>query len=197
MIKKTLLANTAGVLAGVMLANAAMADDGPQYTFAEVGYDWIDFDDLDADGDGFRINGSIAATEMVHLFASYQDGEIDAGIVDLDLSRMRLGAGVNIELSPTVDLVATAAWVRYDLDANAFGSDTEDGYALGVGVRAMVAPQFELNAGVNYEDVSDEDDTSLSVGAVYSFTDMFAVTAGASFGDNVTEYGIGARLYFQ
>lgn len=195
-IRNSAMGQVAGVLAGVLMANAAMAADGPQYTYVEAGYSWIDFDDFNADGDAFNIGGSLAVTDMFHLFAGYQDGEVEVGSFDIDVSTMQLGGGMNIELSPTVDLVATAAWVRADLDANAFGSGDDDGYALGVGVRAMVTPQFELNGGVSYVDVSD-DDTALSVGAVYSFNEMFALTAGASFGDNVTSYGIGGRIYFQ
>ncbi|NJN50419.1 MAG: outer membrane beta-barrel protein [Gammaproteobacteria bacterium] len=196
MNKKMTATKIAGVVAGVMLANAALAADGPQYTYVEGGYSWVDYDDLNADGDAFNIGGSIAATDMIHLFAGYQDGEVEVGSFDIDVSTMQLGAGLNVELSPTTDLVATAAWVRADLDANAFGSDDEDGYALGVGVRAMITPQFELNGGVSYVDISD-DDTSLNIGAVYSFNETFALTGGASFGDNVTSYGIGVRAYFQ
>lgn len=195
-IRNSAVGKAAGILAGVLMANAAMAADGPQYTYVEAGYSWIDYDDVNADGDALNIGGSLAVTDMFHLFAGYQDGEIEIGNFDVDISTMQLGGGMNIELSPTVDLVATAAWARADLDANAFGSDNEDGYALGVGVRAMVMPQLELNGGVSYVDIVD-DDTALSVGAVYSFNEMFALTAGASFGDNVTSYGIGGRIYFQ
>ncbi len=195
-IRNSAVGKAAGILAGVLMANAAMAADGPQYTYVEAGYSWIDYDDVNADGDALNIGGSLAVTDMFHLFAGYQDGEIEIGNFDVDVSTMQLGGGMNIELSPTVDLVATAAWARADLDANAFGSDNEDGYALGVGVRAMVMPQLELNGGVSYVDISD-DDTALTVGAVYSFNEMFALTAGASFGDNVTSYGIGGRIYFQ
>jgi len=195
-IKTLAVGKATGVLAGVLMAHAAIAADGPQYTYVEGGYGWIDYDDVNADGDAFNIGGSLAVTDMFHLFAGYQDGEIEVSNFDIDVSTMQLGGGMNIELSPTVDLVATAAWVRAELDASGFGSDNEDGYALGVGVRAMVTPQFELNGGVSYVDVSD-DDTALNVGAVYSFNETFALTAGASFGDNVTSYGIGGRIYFQ
>jgi opacity protein-like surface antigen len=195
-VRKIASLSTAGILAGVLMANAAFAADGPQYTFVEGGYNWIDFDDANADGDAFNVGGSVAVTDMVHLFANYQDGNIDGGGFDFDLSTINLGAGLNIALSPTVDLVTQAAWVRVDVDVNGFGSDNEDGYSLGVGVRAMVMPQLELNGGVSYVDVND-DDTALNLGAVYSFNDMFAVTGGASFGDNITSYGVGARLYIQ
>ncbi len=76
-----------------------------------------------------------------------------------------------------------------------FNSQDDDGYAIRAGIRAMLTPQFELNGGGSYVDVSD-DDTALYVGAVYSFTDMFAVTGNVSVGDNATAYGVGLRLYF-
>jgi hypothetical protein len=62
----------------------------------------------------------------------------------------------------------------------------------------MVMPKLELNGGVEYADLGGDggDDTVLGLGAVYGFTDIFAVTAGVGFSDHVTQFGIGARAYF-
>ena len=56
----------------------------------------------------------------------------------------------------------------------------------------MLTPQFELNGGGTYVDVTD-DDTALYVGGVYNFTDMFALSGDVSVGDNATAYGVGMR----
>ena len=59
----------------------------------------------------------------------------------------------------------------------------------------MLTPKFELNGGATYTDVSSSESAGF-VGAVYNFTDMFAVTLGASIGQDATTYGTSVRLYF-
>jgi len=196
-MKKGAFGKQLGVLAGVsLLAGVCVADDGPKYTFAEIGYAHTEFDDFDADGDLLGIGGSIALTDMVHMFGSFSDGELDGdGGGEIDITTTLVGAGVNYAISPTIDLVGQVGWIMYEFDAGGFDVD-EDGLALRGGLRAMVTPQFELNGGIVYVDVDDVDDTSLNLGAVYSFTDMFAGTADISLGDDATSFGIGLRLYF-
>jgi len=196
-MKNGALSSRLGVLVGAsLMAGVCLADDGPRYTFAEIGYSHTEIDDFDADGEMIGISGSIALTDMVHMFASFDDGELDGdGGNDPDITTTMVGAGVNYAISPTMDLVGQVAWVMYEIDAGAFDAD-EDGIALAGGIRAMVSPQFELNGGITYVDVDDSDETSLVVGAVYSFTDMVAGTADVSFGDDTTTYGIGLRIYF-
>ncbi|MBX3705761.1 MAG: hypothetical protein KF911_03925 [Pseudomonadales bacterium] len=96
------------------------------------------------------------------------------------------------DLDADGDLVGQAAWVRVEV-----GPFEENGVGLFGGVRAMLSPQFELNGGMGYVDIDDSDETSLDLGMVYNVTDMFAVSAGASIGDESTSYGIGLRLYFR
>lgn len=184
----------AGVLLGAgVLSAACLADQGPKWTYVEGGYSRIDFDDIDADGDLVGLGGSLAVTDLFHVFASYGHGNVDVdGPGDVDVDQIAAGAGINYPISDTVDLVGQAAWVRAEV-----GPFEENGVGLFGGVRAMLSPQFELNGGLSYVDIDDSDETSLDLGMVYSFTDMFAVSAGASIGDESTSYGIGLRLYFQ
>jgi hypothetical protein len=187
----------AGLFLGASLVSTAClaADQGPKWTYLEANYTYVDFDDFDADGDLFGVSGSLAVTDLFHLFASYDTGEISPDgpfNIDLDVDQFVLGGGINYPLSDTVDLVGQVGWVHAEVE-----DLDDDGVGLFGGVRAMVTPQLELNGGVGYVDVGDSDDTSLSLGLVYSFTDMFAVSADVSFGDEVTSYGVGLRFYFQ
>ncbi len=186
-----------GAVTAMLFAGSAMADDGPRYTYLEGGWGWVDIDEVNEDGDGFNLGGSLGVTDMVFLFVDYNDSEIDVDSFDVDYTTTEVGLGGNIELSPTADLVGSVSWVNVDLDAGGFGDVDEDGYGLFLGVRAMMTPQFELNGGVSYVDIDDADDTALEIGAVYNFTDVFAVTVDASFGDEFTTYGIGVRAYLQ
>ena len=197
-------------LAAVVLSRPAGAADGPRYTYVDAGWvhtevDVDGFSGDDPDGDGFELDGSFAVTDMFHLFAGYSDSELDVDAfgfgVDVDYSTLTVGGGVNYPLNETIDLVGQLAYVdaEVEVDAPGFGSASEDesGYGLGAGLRAMITEVFELNGGISYVDLGDDaDDTAFSVGAVYSFTPMVAGQAGISFGDDVTAYGLGVRLYF-
>ena len=184
------------VLGGVLLANAAAAsDEGPNYTFFEAGYAHVEFDDFEADGDALTLQGSFALTDMFHLVGSYQDGEIESDFgFDVDVMTMELGGGMNFALSPTVDLVGQVTWITTELDAQGFGDVDDDGYGLGAGMRAMVSPQFEVGAGINYADIADDGQTTFGGKVMYHFTDMFAMTGGISVGDDTTTYGVGMRV---
>jgi hypothetical protein len=184
----------AGAFLALSGTAATAADNGPRYTYGEVGYSHLDFDDFDADGDAWYLNGSFALTDMFHVVAGYTDGNLDAnGGGSADYSSWNLGVGINYPISDTIDLVGRLSYLSAEVE-----NDDEDGYGLYAGVRAMVMPQFELNGGVDYTDLGGDfgDDTAVELGAVYNFTDMVAAAAGVSFSDNVTQYNIGLRLYF-
>jgi opacity protein-like surface antigen len=180
-----------------LLSGVSLADEGPKYTYAEVGYAHVELDSFNsADGDQVGLGGSLAVTDMLHIFASYAQGEVDAGnFPTIDTTAAQAGLGLNFAVSPTIDLVGRVSYVYSKAELN--NSDFDDtGYALDGGVRAMVTPQLELNGGISYVDFGDTNDTALELGAVYSFTEMFALTANASFGDNESTIGAGVRLYF-
>ena len=62
-----------GTIAALGLAGPAMATDGFSYSFVELGWVNSEIDDLDADGDGFGIRGSMEFTPAIHAFASYME----------------------------------------------------------------------------------------------------------------------------
>lgn len=171
-----------------------LADDHMSYNFIEAAYIDTEIDDgLDIDGDGFGLNGSIEIAESFFLTASYATQEFDAGI---DLDQKSIGLGGYMPLSDTVDLVGSISYVDAEIDSR-FGSADDNGLGFGVGLRAQVAPNIELEGGVNYVDLDDSgDDTSLALGGRYYFTEEFALGAGVSFGDDVTSWSIGARFEF-
>jgi opacity protein-like surface antigen len=159
----------------------------------------------DPEGDGFGIGGSVAVTDLVHVFASYGDSDLDVDVlginVDLGYTVLTAGAGLNYAVSETVDLVGQLEFVDVELEADVpgFGSASEDesGYGLSGGARGMITERFELNGGIRYVDLGDDaDDTTFSLGAVYDFTDVVAAQVGLAFGDDVTSYGAGVRFYF-
>lgn len=183
------------IVGSLALAAPAVAD-GPNYDYLEVRYQGIQLDGsgFDVDGDGFGLAGSVEVGEMWQLFANYNATGFD---FDVDLDELYLGGGFHAGLSPNVDFVANLAYVRYDVSAPFGQSFDDDGIGASIGVRGMLTERFELAGFIEYVDLSDiGDDTSISGQAWYSFTPNFAVGFQASAGDDITRYGLGARLYF-
>lgn len=170
----------------------ARAAAEPRYTYAEIGYINVDFDDVGEDGDGFGIGGSYAVHRNVHLVADYAD--IDLG-GNADATTYSLGAGLNFPLRPGLDLVGRLRWIDVDIDTRNRSRD-EDGYGLEGGLRTMINPQLELNGFVRYIDLDRRDDMTLLIGALYGVADNLALGADLEFSDDVVALFLKARLYF-
>ena len=185
---------TAAATALLALAGPALAD-GPNYNYLEVRYQGMELDGagFDVDGDGLGLSGSFEIGDMWQVFANYNNNGFD---FDVDLDEIQLGGGFHAPLTNNVDFVANFAWVRFEIDSPIGGVD-DDGIGASIGLRGMVTDRFELAGFVNYIDLDDGgDDTSVGGQAWYSFTENFALGFQASASDDITRYGIGARLYF-
>lgn len=183
-----------GLLLLLGMVTPALAD-GPSYNYLDLRYQEIDLDDsfLDVDGDGYSISGSFEVGETMHVFAGYGTSDFDFGV---DLDELVVGGGVHTALTPSVDFVANIAYVRAEASAPGASID-EDGFGASVGLRAMLGDRLELAGNVNYLDLDDAgDDTSIGAEAWYNFTESFALGINADVGDDITSYGVGARLYF-
>lgn len=100
-------------------------------------------------------------------------------------------------MSNGADFFATLSYLRAEVSASGFGSAEEDGYGATVGVRSMLNDQVELHGSIGYSDLGDgADGTAFNVGALYSFTDSFALGLDIGLDEDVTQYGLGARFYF-
>jgi hypothetical protein len=176
----------------------AFAAEGPRYTYGELGYQRVDFDNFSENEDAGYLNGSLALDDRLFLVADGSYGTIDTSGTNIDVTTLDAGLGFHIPLNQKVDFVAQVAYVWWKVDAGRFGHDDEDGIGLRGGLRAMVTPKLELNGGASYVDLSGGDDnTSAYFGAVYNFTEVFAVTGNVDVGDNATTYGVGVRMYFE
>lgn len=184
---------TAGLALGLFMVANARAES-PSYDFFELAYVKADIDNPNADGDGFGLGGSVSIHENWFMFADYSDFNLDFGV---DLSLLDVGVGYRLPISDTTDLALKAAYVKADASTG-FGSADDSGYGIGAQIRGMVNKQLELNGGINYVDFggSGGDDTSFEAGAVYSFTDNFALDGNFELGDDLNVYTLGFRFYF-
>jgi predicted porin len=170
-------------------AGAAQAAE-LNYNYVEVGYSVIDIDDFNEDLDSISVGGSYLFTPDVYGFASYSDGETGSFMGGkIAVSGYEIGLGYRIGMAPATDLNFEAAFQRAKVEGKgAFsGSESENGYSIGVGVRHLVNPSIELLADVTYVDIED-DDTVLSVGGLWHITDVVAVGLGYSLASDFDGY---------
>jgi len=190
---KKLLLGTALVFA----MSPAFAGD-LSYNFIELGYQKADLDDdlagFSVDGDGFGIGGSFEVGESWFIGVGYSTIGFDFGI---DLDQISVGGGYHAGLSDRTDFFATLSYLSVEVSASGFGSIDEDGYGVAIGVRSMLTDNVELNGSIGYSDLGDgADGTAFNVGALYSFTESFAVGFDIGIEEDFTLYGIGGRFYF-
>jgi len=180
------------VAATLALLPLAAQSEGISYTYVEAAYVETDIDGISSNADGYALRGSIGITDNVFMFAGYADQSISS----FDIETYNVGAGYAWPISSRTDLYGKVSYVK--AEASGFGlSVDDDGFGLGIGVRHLVSDRFELEAAVNYVDLSDSgDDTALGIGARWHFTSQFSLGAEASFADDANSYGVGLRWSF-
>lgn len=195
-ISRALLA-AAVLLPALALAQERTRPSEPEfsYTYVELSYDEIDFDVPgagDIDGDGLTLSGSYELTDEWHVFASYGSSDLD---FDIDLDDLRIGAGYVFPLNDEVDIYGRVLYIDQDVDVPGFGDAGDDGLGLQGRIRARMTPELELEGGIQYIDVGDND-TSLQIAARYHFTEDFSAGIGLTFGGDADGIGINARFQF-
>lgn len=179
-------------LALLMLVGPAWAE-GPSYNFIELGYQHVEFDDIDLGGDGFELGGSVELGEYAFLLVDYSQTSFDEGI---DYDQLAIGAGFYVGMSERTDLYVGLLYVAAEASVGG-GSADEDGFGATMGIRSMLTDRFELQGDVTYVDLGDGiDGTSVGVIGRYSFTPNFAGTLNVEFEEDTNSYGVGLRYYF-
>lgn len=196
MIKTRLIPSI--VCAGLVMAPLSAGAKGLSYSYAEFGYSNLDADSAEADGVTAKI--SFAALDYLHVKAEYSRLFVDeitgTSSDDVDYDRFVIGVGGNYSVTDTIDVLGTVSYVDAEFTGDL--KESEEGYQVEAGARAMVGKKAELNAGVIYLDVGDFDDTGFGVGAVFKLKKKFALSANARHfdEDDQTEFFVGLRLNF-
>ncbi|MGV8959761.1 MAG: Ax21 family protein [Stenotrophomonas sp.] len=180
-----------GLLAA--LPFAAPAAEGLSYNYVEGGY--VNTDAKGGDADGFGVKGSVAVAPNFHVFGDYTSQETDAGKVDVD--QWRLGVGYNYGIARNTDLLARAAYQKFDPE---LGSSF-NGYSAEVGARTAFSPMFEGYALAGYENyskkhgINPDGEFYARVGGLAKFTPNWGLTGEvklAKGGDK--EWFVGPRF---
>jgi hypothetical protein len=185
---------TLGFLTGALLVpTIGMAEF--VYTDIEVSYVDVSIDTGGGslDGDGYRFSGSYQMNSQAFLHAEWEEQSFDFGV---DGTAYEFGAGFRHALSNSLDLVATASYVHAQVDVAGFGFD-DDGLGLGGGIRAQIAPAFQIEAMLRYVDLDQSgSDTGLDLLGRYYFSDRYAFTLATSLNDEVDTLSFGFRAEF-
>lgn len=187
----------------VLVPMAALAD-GLSYNYLQAGYVKVEPEegDIDADGWAGRVSGLVS--EVAYVFASYSNVETDDftdgffGTGSLESETITAGLGFRGSIAPSTDFNAEVAYVHAEISGNGdfAGSEDDNGFALGAGLRHLFAPQFEGGLSVDYVDVFDEDDTSFTVSGLFHVTPQFSIGAAYSISDDADGWTAGVRFNF-
>jgi hypothetical protein len=161
------------------------------YTYAELRYVVQDPDGPSDDFDGLRLGGSLLLQPQ--LFAVGSIGSVSNGPVDIDT--IDLGVGYRTALQNNVDFVAIGGLIFADVNTPG-GGDDDSGISLTGGVRAMLAPQFEVGGYISYVDLYGDGDIGLTGEALFHVNPNVTLLASLGFSDDANTITLGGRWNF-
>lgn len=170
------------------------------YGYFDLGYfvHAFEAENLD-DANGFAGALSIPIVDSLYVraalgFASPEDQENE----EIDYLAWSLGGGLGLPIgSSALDLVVEAGIAHRKLEGGAF-EDPIDGYGFYVtpGVRLGLGDLVELNGGVTFINVDSDSDVGVDLKALLHLTPSISLFGGATFAEEVDQYGVGLRLSF-
>ena len=116
---------------------------------------------------------------------------------DLDYVTWQLGAGIGLPIATGFDLVLEAGIAHQELTGARF-LDSFDGYGYyaSPGVRWAIGDLIELNGGVTFMNIDSDSNVSVDLKALLHLLPSVSLWGGASFSEEVNQYGVGLRLSF-
>jgi hypothetical protein len=169
-------------------AIVALGITGPVMA-GDFSYHYIDAGLVLADAPGSNDGKGLGVAGSTNLPQLYQNATGFGGISYLDfdggnLLNLEGGLGFHWPLAKLVDFTGGAA-LEFNKYSGGGGSDL--GFGLNAGVRARpFAPQWELDGGLKYVDIGHYSDTSVVLGARYTFQP--GMSAGIELRSGDTDY---------
>jgi opacity protein-like surface antigen len=179
------------LLAAAAAASAQQSEFS--YSYVSGAYSQADYDGFSGDADALGLGISLEISPDFHLFGSYTSTDLGS---NADASTLQAGVGYHTPISPVIDVVAEFFYVTTEFDLGPASID-DDGFGLGVGIRALATPRLEVDAGVSYVDTDSGNDTALNAGFLYNATQNLAIGLGGSWDDDVSVWSLNGRVYFE
>jgi opacity protein-like surface antigen len=194
-------------LAGMLIPTIASAE----LNYNSVGIDYSKTSQSgDADLSGIDIGISKSVYSNVFLTGSIFNGRQSSGTAQGDLSVYEFseGVGYHAPIQYNIDFIVSGT-LQQNRSKLAGTSANENGYALGVGIRAELSPKFEGEVSGDYFSMSSNSFTSTGTGIDvtlgFMVTPEFKLLADIGSKSNKPPFGLsyntrtidfGARFYF-
>lgn len=155
----------------------------------------IDAGNVDVDGDGLQLRGSLPVYQNIFAIAEFQSLDLDN---EVDTTRFMVGVGGHWPLGNNLDIIARGGVVSYEVDSR-FGDDDDTGLFAGVRLRTFVAPKIEVEGGVEHlaVDVAGSDSDTFLIGeGRYNFNSQFSAGLLITLGGDTSVFGAQGRFNF-
>ena len=146
----------------------------------------------DIDGDRFGVSGSMGVTQSLALTAGFNATSFDH---DIDTSQFVLGVTLHAPIEVGTDVVGNLSALKAEIEGTNF-DDSDTGVIVGIGLRHLVANSVELDAGISFTDIFDDDFTTFGFGARFYANDEISFGIGYAAEDDVDTILLNARLDF-
>lgn len=175
--------NKLALIAATFICGAAQSAD-LSFNTLRVAYTQFDTD-CSSDCDGLNLAGGVAFNENFFGKLDYSRYNGDFGLTFVDV-------GYRWNLSDASAFFATLGYARIDTNSGDVSDPT-----IGLGLRGMVAPSFELEGNLRYITGSSGDgDAVAEFGGTYFFTETAGLNVALRGGDGFTGALVGARFNF-
>jgi len=185
---------------GVLFAAAALAlpmaaQAEFDYTYLEAGYQRFNPDNFSEDADGLGIRGSAGLSRNLNITGEWS--RVDFNNSSADLETWAVGLGLHAPINPQVDVVGNISYIENTVDLGGglggFAID-DNGYRADVGLRGQITPAFELDGGIRYVDIEDNNTSGYLRGLIGS--SQIRLLLEVESGDNGDQFLIGGRYDF-
>lgn len=172
--------------------------DGFSYRYVDLAHlpdADVDADNLDVNGDGLQVRGSLPVYQNFFVTAELLSMDLDNGA---DVTRLAVGGGGHWPVNPTVDFIARGGFVNYDVEIGNFDDD-DTGLFLSGRLRTTIMPKLELEGGIEYYNVEVaglDDDTYFIGEGRYNITPQLSAGVLFTIGGDTDLFGVQGRLNF-
>jgi hypothetical protein len=106
--------------------------------------------------------------------------------------RYAASVGYYTGINDKIDFIADLSF----LGRHVTNAGTHNGWGIDGGLRAMLAPKFELDGLVQHNDVNSNTENTLTVKGLYSLTSAWHLFASYSNNSNEDDFQVGVRYVF-
>jgi hypothetical protein len=143
----------------------------------------------DIDGDGLGVSGAFSITRNVAITVGYEATSYDRyqGI-DIDTSGFTLGIAVHTPIAARTDIVGNISALKAKSEATdgiTTVDENDTGVILGIALRHLVTNSIELDAGISYTDVYDDQSTTFGLGARFYASEAISLGIGYATSDDI------------